>query len=122
MKLVATVFFLALMALIINGQTAPVKKSTVRGVATIASSKKDIPNAVAKRAFVHFKGAENNKYSIYTDDNGKYKIDLAPGKYAVYAAKNPKCVYCIEYFNNEFVVPEDGAVTLDIVLRFISEG
>ena len=110
------------MVLIINGQTVPVKKSTVSGVVIIASGKKDIPNPVAKRAFVHFKGAENNKYSIYTDDDGKYKIDLVPGKYEVYAALDPKCVYCIEYFNNEFVVPEDGAVNLDIVLRFIGEG
>ena len=122
MKLDAIVFFLVLMVLIVNGQTATVKKSTVSGVVTIASGKKDVPNPVANRAYVHFKGAENNRYSIYTDDNGKYKIDLAPGVYEVYAAINPKCVYCIEYFNNEFVVPEDGAVTLDILLRFTGEG
>ena len=122
MKLVSGLILFALMPLFANGQTTTLEKSTVAGIVTVTSGKKGTPNSNAKRAFVLFTDAQNKKYSIYTDDNGEYKIDLDPGKYEVYAAKEQRCIFCIEYFNKEFVVPGNQKTKLDIVLRFISEG
>ena len=122
MKIAFSLVLFAFMSSFANGQRTAVKQNTVTGIVSVASGKKVTQNSNAKRAFVNFKDTQNKRYSIYTDDNGEYKINLHPGTYEVYAVKDRGCVFCIEYFNNEFVVPENETIKLHIVLRFIGEG